>query len=464
GPAAGITVPEGARTIEWTEGSLTPGLVEANGRVESADLISPPNRSAEDVVRDLFGARFAHERAIVPLEERIATGTISPDELDRLLHGTSGESDVAAPPTPGTVFDPINDARQGCCAICSGQMPSRAEALALASGVDDRRPITEQSAEIVPHTAVLDTVDLDSPDFQRLARGGVTTVYCSPDSSAVIGPRGAILRTAGPIDSRVVAPTRAVKATVGSDPTFVGSYNRTPWRDSVSAFTRRPTTRMGVTWVFRKAFHDSLLRKLGRPASGGADTPSEEASAVLIDVLDARVPLRIQARALQDIQTAFRLADEFGLDFVLEEATEAYRCLDLLAARKAPVIFGPIYDVAGPSPRLYSGESRDSKLNTLTLLEKAGIRTALSAQELRDEDGLARQAMYAMRYGLTLDEALASVTSIPAEILGLDDVGRLEVGKRGDVVLWSGAPFAATSQPLVVVVGGDIAVDLRGDR
>ena len=135
-----------------------------------------------------------------------------------------------------------------------------------------------------------------------------------------------------------------------------------------------------------------------------------------------------------------------------------------LAARKAPVIFGPIYDVAGPSPRLYSGESRDSKLNTLTLLEKAGIRTALSAQELRDEDGLARQAMYAMRYGLTLDEALASVTSIPAEILGLDDVGRLEVGKRGDVVLWSGAPFAATSQPLVVVVGGDIAVDLRGDR
>ncbi|MEM7261191.1 MAG: amidohydrolase family protein, partial [Planctomycetota bacterium] len=256
----------------------------------------------------------------------------------------------------------------------------------------------------------------------------------------------------------------AVKATIGSDPTFVGSYNRTPSRWSgVSAFTRRPTTRMGVTWVFRKAFHDSLLRKEGRPASGGADTPSEEASAKLIEVIDGKAPLRIQARALQDIQTALRVADEFGLSFILEEATDAHRCLDLLVERKMPVIYGPIYDVAGPSPRLYSGDTQNAKLNTLTRLYKSGIRAALSAQELREEDGLARQAMYARRYGLSLEDAIAAVTSVPAEILGLDsEIGTLETGKRADLVVWNGEPFAATSQPVVVIVGGDIVVDRRG--
>ncbi len=456
GPSAGAITPNGARVIEIESGSITPGLVEANGRVESSDMITAPRRRAEDVVRDLFGDRlFQQENSI---ERRIANGTIGPEELDKILHG--GKKDETGP----LPLDPADD-QQGCCALCSGMFPKRESELSggLASGVNLNIAVTEQSAEIVPHTAVVDTMDLLSPDFQRLAREGVTTVYCSPDSSAVIGPRGTILRTSGPAENRVVLSTAAVKATIGSDPTFVGTFNRTPSRwAGVSKQTRRPTTRMGVTWVFRKAFHDSLLRKGGRPASGGADTPTVEASATLIEVLDRKVPLRIQARTLQDIETAFRLTAEFGLAFVLEEATEAYKCLDLLKATGVPIVFGPIYDTAERSPRLMSGDSRNSKLNTMTQLRRAGIETALSAQELREEDGLARQAMYAIRYGLTLEEALSAVTSIPAKILGIDNqVGTLEVGKRADIVVWNGEPFAATSMPVVVVAGGEVAVDRR---
>ena len=63
----------------------------------------------------------------------------------------------------------------------------------LVSGVRSGSVITDQSAEVVPQTRVLDALNLASGDFRRLARGGVTTVYASPDASAVIGARGAVV-------------------------------------------------------------------------------------------------------------------------------------------------------------------------------------------------------------------------------------------------------------------------------
>ena len=45
-------------------------------------------------------------------------------------------------------------------------------------------------------------------------------------------------------------------------------------------------------------------------------------------------PLRIQARMHNDILAAMRLCEEFDIDFALEEATEAYRCIDAIKARR----------------------------------------------------------------------------------------------------------------------------------
>ena len=183
--------------------------------------------------------------------------------------------------------------------------------------------------------------------------------------------------------------------------------------------------------------------------------------AMLREVLEGEVPLRIQARIQQDIHTALRLAEEFKLRFTFEEATEAYRCIETLKEASMPVIFGPIYE--RPSGiRARSSESRRSRYYTFRALIEAGIPTALSAQELREEDGLARQAMYAMRFGVRFDDALQAVTQTPAQMLGLDDqIGTIESGKRADLVIWRGQPFAATSMALVVLIDGQVVVDRR---
>jgi imidazolonepropionase-like amidohydrolase len=375
-----------------------------------------------------------------------------------------GEDMIAPEPTSGDYGD---DHDHDHDAEVDDHTPERHDQLCAdedlfpaVSGVSTREIVNEQGSEVVPHMRVLDALDLRSGDFDRLVRGGVTTVYASPDASAVIGTRGAVLHTAGPRESRVLVAAAAVKATIGAEPSMLGTVNSRPSRSRLTLYARRPNSRMGLVWVFRKAFYDALRVQDGLPVYG-ADTAEPEALEVVLGIHKGEVPLRIQARIQQDILSAIRLAEEFQLQFTLEEATEAYLCIDELRRARIPVVFGPIYESPGGT-RAVTGEGRRSRLYTAAALLEAKIPTALSANELRDEDGLARQAMYAQRFGVSFDEALQAVTSTPARILGLDDqLGTIQRGKRADLVLWSGQPFAAESKPLVVVVDGEIVFDGR---
>ena len=182
---------------------------------------------------------------------------------------------------------------------------------------------------------------------------------------------------------------------------------------------------------------------------------------MLREVLDGKIPLRIQARIQQDIHTALRLTEEFHLQFTLEEATEAYRCIESLQARSVPVVFGPIYERPN-GLRARASESQGSRYHTFRDLLEAGIPTALSAQELRDEEGLARQVMVAMRFGVPLADALQAVTQTPARMLGLDEqIGTVQAGKQADLIVWRGTPFAATSMAVLVFIDGETVVDRR---
>jgi len=420
-----VAVPEGAKVIELKKGTITPGLIDADAWVEPTDMLAPPPPDARTILQNMFHAKNGRHHHTVG-----CCGSLCP----KFYMHASGEK----------------------CPLCG--FPDTAPALAVGT-----RPVAvraEQSSEVIPQTRVIDTVNLRSPDFGRLARGGVTSVFVSPDSAAVISSQGAVVKTGGPISSRVITEASAVKAAMGTDPSWRGMGNSLPNRWNVTFNTRRPTTRMGVAWVFRKAFYDADRYEKGE-ARHGADVPSEPALRTLERIRHGEIPLRIQARMQQDILSAIRLTQEFGLSFVLEEATEAYRCLSELLEHHIPVVFGPIY-VAAPGYRAESAETDHNRLNTFTALVRSGVETALTAQELREEDGLARQAMYAMRDGLSLEQVLPTVTSIPAKLLGLDDkLGTVATGKQADLVLWSGEPFAATSSPSVVMIGGEVVVDRR---
>ena len=215
---------------------------------------------------------------------------------------------------------------------------------------------------------------------------------------------------------------------------------------------------MGVGWVFRRAFYDALLRARGLEPTG-ADKTSAEASRVLQGVLAGEVPMRIQARTGSDIETAFRFANEFGISFTLEDPVEAWKRVDLLKQTETPLVFRPIFDqpsgiTAG------SREMRNRRLHTVRDLSDAGIPMALSAQALRGEEGLARQAMLAIRFGVDPAEALRMVTQYPAQLLGIEkEVGTLEPGRRADLVFWNGSPFSALTRIEKVMLDGVLSYE-----
>ncbi len=420
---ANLSVPAGATVIDVQGGSVTPGLIDANAAIEASDLMITPKRTASSVLHDVFCVKHSDK----PIAG--CCGSM----CSRALQHVDGED----------------------CRECG--FPNTAPNLAV--GVRRHGSLAEQSSEVIPHTRVIDSVNLRSPDFERLLSGGVTTVFVSADPAAVLTSQGAIVRTGGPMADRIVREADAVKAVMGSDPFLRGPRNTRPFRQYVDFHARRPTTRMGVTWVFRKALYDTQRHGQGLPV-GGADTPSVPAMKTLSKMLTGEVPLRIQARMQRDILSALRLAKEFDLRFVLEEGTEAHRCTDELRAADVPVIYGPMYIT--PAGYRNSTELDGARLHTMRALVDAGIETALTANDLRDEDGLARQAMYALRHGVPLDAVMRSITQTPAKLLRVDDrVGTLEPGKQADVVVWSDGPFEATSKPLVVLINGRIVLDKR---
>lgn len=462
-----LAVPRGATIIELEGGSVTPGLIDACALLEPTDRIT-----AE--------ARGGRPRQPTPPPPDFTTEHAEHDEHDGHDHGDAATVDPLAAPILTWVEEPVDAGGLACCALdacamaamheflgegticptCGQVILSEQEHALYASGLAPRTSLVESSSEVVPHTLVIDTINFRSPDFDRLVRGGVTTVFAAPDSAAVIGPRGAVIRTAGPMNTRVLSDAADVTASFGSDSFRVGPGNQSPFGSFVSNRTRRPNSRMGVAWVFRKAFYDAEKGLAGRAVTG-ADAPPAEAYELLGSIRAGQTPLRLKARLQRDIEAAFRLAGEFGLSFTLVEATEAYKCLPTIVNAKAPVIFGPIY-VDPSGVRAFSEETRESRLSTVAMLFDAGVETALTAMDLREEDGLARQAMYAMRSGVSFNDALKAVTLTPATMLGVaDQVGSIEVGKRGDVVVWSGRPFEATSRPVAVVMDGKIVHDAR---
>lgn len=420
-----LAVPAGAQVIELPDAVLTPGLIDACCAVDSE----------------------------IP---QAATGSFRGSAESGSFWNTLAATRTARPAAAAALRDiePEED------------FPDDLPSTALSAG-DDRPPEiswAEQSSEVTPQFRVLDAANLFSNDFVRLVKGGVTTVYVSPDSANVIGARGAIVKTAGPLDRRIVRPADAVKASLGVDPIYRGGSNNTPPRygPPPNFRTRRPTTRMGVEWVFRKAFYDALRTRAGQSVHG-ADAPPAEAVPVLLEVLDGQVPLRFQARMQQDIVTALRLAAEFKLRFVLEEATEAYRCLPELRAGNVPVIFGPLF-MTPSGWRAETGETHRPRLNAPQQLVDAGLELALTAQELRDEAGLVRQAMVAARHGLAADQALRAITSTPAKLLGLSgELGVVAPGARADLVAWSTEPLEAASRVVLVLIDGQIVYRPESD-
>ncbi len=298
-----------------------------------------------------------------------------------------------------------------------------------------RANLNEEDREVEPAVRAADALDLTDPGFERALASGVGTICVLPGSRDVVSGLAAIVRFTGKKGApRIVSPAAALVAAMGRDPAAGNT------RNPASHYFRRPTTRMGTVWLFRKAFYDA------RAAGPSSKDPGIR---VLREALAGKLPLRILARPEFDIRTALNLAAEFHLRIAaIDEAQEAWRVAPLLAKAGVPV-------AAAPPSRLSRADMVEQEWNFLARAARAGIPSAI--QTGREPTGLSliEEARIAVRLGMPRAEAFRAVTSLPARILGLEkEIGGLEKGMDADLVLWKGDPFGPAGKVVCVFCKG----------
>ena len=315
----------------------------------------------------------------------------------------------------------------------------------------------EQSREETPELRVTDTLSPFETAWDGEAASGVTSVLANPLDENVIGGLGAVLKTAGApsIAARTVKADAVLRGAIGSQPS---RRNHPAFGRPNDFYSRRPTTRMGVEWEWRRSFYEAA-------ASRKDPARAFKGSVQVLEALDGKLTLNIQAWTTQDIRTAVFLKEELESEpqlagkprLVIDAAAEAWKEPQLLVRSHTAVVLPPFPE---------DGRTDDGAFmawNSAALLVAEGVSIALSAHGDSSPSGcLGMQAGYAMQGGLDFDQALAAVTINPARMLGAEArIGSLEVCKDADLVLWNGEPFQATSRVIGVIVDGALVLDPR---
>jgi hypothetical protein len=207
---------------------------------------------------------------------------------------------------------------------------------------------------------------------------------------------------------------------------------------------RQPTNRMGVMWILRSTFHR---------AQQNTDSPgvSPYAMKIIGQAMRQEMPIFTISRTEVDLRSNFELQDEFGVQPILVGGEEAYRTLDVLKERKSRVILSTTA-IGADSRSLIGPERTKLRWNVAGLLSQEEIQFCLAGDQLLD------QARFAVRYGLDREQAIQSVTAIPAQMLNIQgQVGKIAVGLDADILAFTGDPLEFTSGLEWIMVDGKLS-------
>ncbi len=215
--------------------------------------------------------------------------------------------------------------------------------------------------------------------------------------------------------------------------------------------------------MFRSALRQARAYAANPAAFGdpGKDVLlTREDAEALAPVANGTMKLLVHVERASDILALLDIKRETPkLDLVLVGASEGWTVAREIAAAKVPVIASALNDLPASFEQLAATQSNVGRMKA------AGVQISLGM--INDDE--ARQARLAKQYagnlvaltkvpgasGLGWDAAFATLTSGPAEAIGLGgEIGSLRTGRRGDVVIWSGDPLELSSVADTVFIDG----------
>jgi imidazolonepropionase-like amidohydrolase len=160
--------------------------------------------------------------------------------------------------------------------------------------------------------------------------------------------------------------------------------------------------------------------------------PSREEK-VVNSILDGK-PLVLAADRDTDLLHLIDLKERFKLKLVINGAGDAISVAEQLAKAEIPVIINPLSALPNNFDSLHASLENAGKL------AKAGVKVILAETDTHNIYQIRFSAGNAVSYGMSADDALASLTVNVAEAFNIN-AGTIEVGKPADLVLWKGDMF-----------------------
>lgn len=300
--------------------------------------------------------------------------------------------------------------------------------------------VNETSRPTTPEMDVIDAINPDDAGLADAVAGGVTTVMVAPGSANPVGGKCSVIKTRrrSAVEAMILKRHAGLKIAFGENP-----------RRAYGEKKKAPVTRMATAALVRETLFkakDYLAR------AGEKDWKFDLGLEAAALVLKGEMPLRAHAHRADDIVTALRIADEFGVDVIVEHATEGHLIAELLAERQAKLVVGPNLTTRSKL------ELKERSFAAPAVLAAHGVKFALmSDHPVLPSAFLPVYAGLAMRFGLPAETALRAITAEAAAILGIGDrVGSIAAGKDADIVVWDGPPLEVASRPLKVILDGAV--------
>ncbi|TQV94818.1 amidohydrolase [Cordyceps javanica] len=373
------------------------------------------------------------------------------------------ESDIAAGSlAPGTV---VVDARGRLLTSGIIDMHSHAGVGPL-PGLGGDEDTNEMSDDVTPWARSIDAIHPDDVQIQVIKSGGVTASLVLPGSGNNIGGEAYVVKHAvGRADGR----NETSAADMLADPDRTWRYMKMACGENAKrvhgGVDRSPYSRMGESYRFRRAFEtarnlvvrqDDWCRKAAAVGADNMDEylPQDLAWESLSAVLRGHVHVNTHCYKIADLEAMVDHSNEFEFPIrAFHHAHQTYLVPEILkrtwgGRAPASALFA---DNMYYKAEAYVGSEYAGKY----LYDEGLTPVYVSDNPVLNAQHVLFEAAKAYHWGLPYHAALASVTSAPAEVLGLGQrLGKVKPGFDGDLALWDSDPLSVGAAPVQVWIDG----------
>lgn len=309
--------------------------------------------------------------------------------------------------------------------------------------------VNEMTDPIVPQVRAIDGIKPQDIAFKEAMEAGFTTVITGPGSGEVIAGTFCALKTVGKtVIDMCIKEEVAMKMALGENP-----------KRCFGTKDKLPKTRMGTAAILRenlikaKKYHEDK-QKYEVAISEGKEcvAPAFDMKMESLSRVFDGMKVKIHAHQQDDIVTAIRIGEEFGLDFTIDHCTEGYLIPEILKEREQRIIIGPTLISRSKI------EIRNRSFDGGKVYEEQGIEFALMTDHpvIPLNTALVQAGLYA-KHGVSFHQIIKALTINPARFSGVDErVGSIKEGKDADIVIWSGDPLHYMTHPNIVMINGEV--------